>query len=62
MNFSEVPKELRKNGRYQRRPIIALTAAATEHDIESAQGLFGDYLTKPIEINKLIVLLEKYLY
>ena len=62
VNFSEVPKGLRKNGRYQRRPMIALTTATTEHDIESVQSLFGDYMAKPIEINKLFAPLEKYLY
>jgi signal transduction histidine kinase/CheY-like chemotaxis protein len=43
-------------------PIIALTANAMKGESERIKGLgFDDYITKPIEINKLKLVLESYL-
>lgn len=48
-------KEFRPN-----LPIIAQTAYALEHEIEKYSGIFNDYLTKPIEKEKLIKKINKY--
>jgi PAS domain S-box-containing protein len=42
-------------------PIIALTALAMQHNIDENSKYFDDYLTKPIDINKLVETLKKYL-
>ena len=60
MNGYEVTKALRKEG--LRTPIIALTAYAMKGDDEKcfAAGC-DDYISKPIEHNKLLQILDKYL-
>ena len=54
-------EKLRETSQYKNKPIVAMTAAAMTHDIQAADGLFDDYLTKPIEIPKLLNTLKKYL-
>ena len=54
-------EKLRETSQYKNQPIVAMTAAAMTHDIQAADGLFDDYLTKPIEIPKLLNTLKKYL-
>ena len=39
-------------------PIIAQTAFATEYDIEKYSNIFDDYITKPIDTNKLLTILK----
>jgi CheY-like chemotaxis protein/HPt (histidine-containing phosphotransfer) domain-containing protein len=60
MNGYEATKALRKEG--LRTPIIALTAYAMKGDDEKcfAAGC-DDYISKPIEHNKLLQILDKYL-
>jgi len=55
----EVTKQLRKNEHYKNVPIVALSAAAMKYDIQSAEGLFDDYLTKPLHIPQLHKLLRE---
>ena len=55
----EVTKQLRKHEHYKNVPIVALSAAAMKHDIQSAEGLFDDYLTKPLHIPQLHKLLRE---
>ena len=60
LNGLEATKVLKKNG--ITTPIIALTAHAMEGDRELCiQAGYNDYLTKPIEREKLLQILEKYL-
>jgi len=49
-------KEFRPN-----LPIIAQSAYALEHEIKKYSGIFDDYLTKPINKEKLNLLLKKYI-
>lgn len=46
-------RKLRGTSRYMHQPIIALSAAAMKHDIDSIGGLFDAYLTKPLKISEL---------
>jgi len=57
----EVAQQLRETERYRSRPIIAVTAAAMQHDMQMAEGLFDEYITKPLDIAELINVLNKYL-
>jgi len=57
----EVTQQLRETERYRSKPIVAVTAAAMSHDIQSAEGLFDEYITKPLDIIELIDILNKYL-
>jgi len=57
----EVTRQLREAESYRNKPIIAVSAAAMNHDIQSAEGLFDDYITKPLDIAGLINILDKYL-
>ncbi len=50
------PRELRQ---YKKQPIVAMTAAAMTHDIQSAEGVFDDYLTKPTVAPRLLNILRK---
>jgi len=54
-------EKLRETSQYKNQPIVAMTAAAMTHDIQAAEGLFDDYLTKPVEIPKLLNILKKHL-
>jgi CheY-like chemotaxis protein len=54
MDGFEVVQALRKDARFARTPIIALTASAMMGDKEKAMRLgFTGYITKPIQLNAL---------
>jgi len=57
----ELTQQLRQMDDYKTKPIIALTASAMKHDIQSAEGLFDDYVTKPLDLPYFLNLLNKYL-
>jgi len=57
----EVTTQLRESEYYKNKAIIAVSAAAMSHNIQSAEGLFDDYITKPVDIKELINLLNKHL-
>ena len=58
----EATRRIKANEGLAQIPIIALTAHAMQGDEESARAAgCNDYLTKPIDEDKLFALLEKYL-
>ncbi|WP_407675664.1 hybrid sensor histidine kinase/response regulator [Peribacillus glennii] len=60
MNGDEVFDSLKNNKKIAGVPIIALSANAMPYDIKkTTQKGFTDYVTKPIDINKLLNLLKK---
>ncbi|MBF0100566.1 MAG: response regulator [Desulfobacterales bacterium] len=63
MDGYETMKEIRKDERFKRLPILALTAKAmdTDRDICIQCGA-NDYMSKPIDISKLISMLKVWLY
>ena len=54
MDGKELTKRLRATKEYKNKPIIAFSASAMKHDIESAEGLFDKYLTKPVQMDDLL--------
>lgn len=60
MSGKELTKILRESQEFQHIPIIALTATAMRHDIDSAEDLFDNYITKPIDFLILAKILRKY--
>lgn len=61
MNGRELTRKLREISNYKHKPILAMTGAAMAHDIEAAQDLFDDYITKPMNIDHLLEYLKKHL-
>ena len=61
MDGKELTKRLRATTDYRNKPIIAFSASAMKHDIESAEGLFDKYLTKPVQMDELLSAVRKYI-
>jgi CheY-like chemotaxis protein len=63
MDGYEAMKTIRKENKYKKLPIIALTAKAMKDDREKclAAGA-NEYLSKPVDTAKLISLLRVWLY
>jgi len=56
-------KEIRREEKFRKTPIVALTAKAMKEDKNKCiEAGANDYLTKPIELDKLISLLRVWLY
>ncbi len=63
MDGNEAIRRLRQDSRFARLPIIAVTAKAMKGDRErSIEAGASDYITKPVDIEKLISLLRVWLY
>ncbi len=63
MNGYEAMETIRKNPKFKNLPIIALTAKAMQGDRDKCiKAGANDYLTKPIDTDKLISLLRVWLY
>ncbi|MGA1825787.1 MAG: response regulator [bacterium] len=63
MNGYLAMKEIRKQKRFQRLPIIALTARAMRGDrLKCIEAGANDYLAKPIDTKKLLSMLRVWLY
>jgi len=62
MDGKELTKKLRMTSEYANKPIVALTASAMAHDIAAVEGLFDDYITKPVDISEFIAVLDKHLH
>jgi PAS domain S-box-containing protein len=60
-NGKDLTRKLRATEYYKNVPILAISAAAMKHDLDSAEGLFNAYITKPLLISDLSEALEKYL-
>jgi two-component system cell cycle response regulator DivK len=59
----EVLRRLRSDPRFDKLPVIALSAYAMQRDYEKALKLgFDDYITKPIDISALRARIEQILY
>jgi len=63
MNGYEAMEHIRKDKRFEKLPIIALTAKAMKGDREKciAAGA-NEYLSKPVEKEKLVSMLRVWLY
>ncbi|HMM12583.1 MAG TPA: response regulator [Bacteroidales bacterium] len=63
MDGYEAMRQIRKDVRYKRLPIIALTAKAMKDDREKVMAAgANEYLTKPFDTEKLLSLLRVWLY
>jgi len=63
MDGNEATRTLRGEARFAKLPIIAVTAKAMKGDRErSIDAGASDYITKPVDTEKLISLLRVWLY
>ncbi|SOC80668.1 HAMP domain-containing protein [Salinimicrobium sediminis] len=63
MDGYEATSKIRDNEAYENLPIISLTAKAMPEDkAKSLEAGANDYLTKPVNVNKLISLMHLWLY
>lgn len=63
MDGFEAMRQIRKNPRFKTLPVIALTAKAMKDDHEKCiEAGASDYLAKPIDIDKLVSLMNVWLY
>ena len=61
MDGKEFTKRIRLTDTYKNKPILAFSASAMKHDIESTKDLFDMYLTKPIQMAELVNAVKKYI-
>ncbi|MCK4842369.1 MAG: response regulator [Methylococcales bacterium] len=59
MDGKELTQRLRTTKHYKGKPMVAVTAAAMKHDIEIAEGVFDDYVTKPLDVSLFLDILNK---
>jgi CheY-like chemotaxis protein/signal transduction histidine kinase/CHASE3 domain sensor protein len=63
MDGYEATIEIRKDPRFQKLPIIALTAKAMKGDKERCLAVgMSDYVSKPVDLQKLLSLMKVWLY
>jgi len=63
MDGYEAIRQIRKQGKYQKIPIIALTAKAMKGDrVKCIEAGASDYLAKPVDSKKLLSMLRVWLY
>ncbi len=63
MDGYEAMREIRKQPKYRKLPIIALTAKAMKDDkAKCIEAGANDYLTKPVDADKLMSLMQVWLY
>jgi CheY-like chemotaxis protein len=63
MDGYESIRRIRKNNKYKRLPVIAVTAKAMTGDREKCINAgASDYITKPVDVDQLISLLRVWLY
>ncbi len=63
MDGYEAMSQIRQNARFKDIPIIALTAKAMKNDAEKCMNAgASDYLSKPLDVDKLFTLMKVWLY
>ncbi|WP_339698419.1 response regulator, partial [Algoriphagus aquimarinus] len=62
MDGYEAMKEIRKQNRFSKLPIMALTAKAMKNDREKCiEAGANDYISKPVDVNKLVSMMRVWL-